>query len=94
MPGGQVVRNNTTPGPGTPTRVPQQFDSDLIVINEADIPFFFSSLGFKWKCSGTIISVKRMSRPLLLHKWDGHFFASKCNQRFLRYGLIREEDLL
>jgi hypothetical protein len=46
MPGGQIIPcNNTNPGPGTPTHVLQQFDSDLIVINEAGHPFPFSSLG-------------------------------------------------
>jgi hypothetical protein len=62
------------------------------VINEAgSVPF--QLVGLKVKCSGTIISVKRMSKLLLLHKKCGMvIFCYKCNQRFYVTDSFEEEE--
>jgi hypothetical protein len=58
--------NNTNPGPGTPTRV-QQFDSDLIVINEVTSRSLFQLVGLKWNVPAPSYRW-RECQLLLLHK--------------------------
>jgi hypothetical protein len=91
MPGGQSVQQHD-PGPGTPTRVLQQFDSDLIVINEAGHPVLFSSLGLSEMFRHHHIGEENVENTASAQVWDGHFFCFKCNQRFYVTDSFEEED--